>query len=320
MTIISSRQDVPDSSASSHLPAIGYKVLSAAVLAVMFALIKKLGGEYPVGQIVFVRSFFALLPILWLVRRLGGYRLLRTERPGAHLRRSVAGLCSLFFSFTAVGMLPLATATALGYAAPLFITLFAIPLLGESIRLHRLVAVVFGFGGVLLMAHPDGRGLSSGVLFALAGAVATALALISIRKMRDTETSMAIVFYFSLSGTLVSAATLPFSAVWPSTTDLPILVAIGVLGGAAQILLTKAYHMAPASVVAPFEYATFVFAFLLGLIVWREMPVPIELAGIAVVIASNLFIAMYEQLTGVSSKLRLPGKWHHTAAVRAKTD
>ncbi|WP_316161062.1 DMT family transporter [Bradyrhizobium sp. SZCCHNRI20481] len=158
MTIISSRQDVPNSSVSSHLPAIGYKVLSAAVLAVMFALIKKLGGEYPVGQIVFVRSFFALLPILWLVRRLGGYRLLRTERPGAHLRRSVAGLCSLFLSFTAVGMLPLATATALGYAAPLFITLFAIPLLGESIRLHRLVAVVFGFGGVLLMAHPDGRG------------------------------------------------------------------------------------------------------------------------------------------------------------------
>ncbi|WP_316161112.1 DMT family transporter [Bradyrhizobium sp. SZCCHNRI20481] len=141
-----------------------------------------------------------------------------------------------------------------------------------------------------------------------------------MRKMRDTETSMAIVFYFSLSGTLVSAATLPFSAVWPSVTDLPILVAIGVLGGAAQILLTKAYQMAPASVVAPFEYATFVFAFLLGLLVWREMPVPIELAGIAVVIASNLFIAMYEQLAGMSPKLRLPGKWHHTATVRAKTD
>ncbi|MGJ4948783.1 DMT family transporter [Bradyrhizobium sp. HKCCYLS20291] len=320
MTIIISRQDAPKSSASSHLPAIGYKVLSAAVLAVMFALIKKLGSHYPVGQIVFVRSFFALLPILWLVRHLGGYRLLRTERPGAHLRRSAAGLCSLFFSFTAVGMLPLATATALGYAAPLFITLFALPLLGESIRLYRLVAVVVGFGGVLLMAHPDAHGLSSGVMVALAGAVATALALISIRKMRDTETSMAIVFYFSLSGTLVGAATLPFSAVWPSQTDLPILVAIGVLGGAAQILLTKSYQMAPASVVAPFEYATFIFAFLLGLLVWREMPAPIELAGIAIVIASNILIAMYEQLAGVPSKFRLPSRWQDATTIRAKTD
>ena len=175
MSIISNRQDVIKSSVPSHLPKCEKEVLSAAVPAVMFALIKKLGGEYSFGHIVFVRSFFALLPILWLVRRLGGYRLLRTERPGAHLRRSVAGLCSLFFSFTAVGMLPLATATALGYAAPLFITLFAIPLLGESIRLYRLVAVVLGFGGVLLMAHPDGRGISSGVLFALAGAVALLL-------------------------------------------------------------------------------------------------------------------------------------------------
>jgi drug/metabolite transporter (DMT)-like permease len=322
MTIISSRQVLPKSSASSpHLQAIGYKLLSAAVLAVMFALIKKLGGEYPVGQIVFVRSFFALVPILWLVRRLGGYRLLRTERPGAHLRRSVAGLCSLFLSFTAVGMLPLATATALGYAAPLFITLFAIPLLGESIRASRLVAVIVGFAGVLLMAHPDSRGISSGALVALAGALATALALISIRKMRDTETSMAIVFYFSLSGTLIGAATLPFSAVWPSPADLPILVAIGILGGAAQILLTKAYQMAPASVVAPFEYATFVFAFLLGLLVWGELPVPIELAGIAIVIASNLFIAMYEQLAGLPSRLRSQAKWHHAAtAIRADTE
>lgn len=320
MTLISSRQVVPHGSASTHLPAIGYKVLSAAVLAVMFALIKKLGSEYPVGQIVFVRSLFALLPVLWLVRRLGGCRLLRTERPGAHLRRSVAGLSSLFFSFTAVGMLPLATATALGYAAPLFITLFAIPLLGESIRLHRLIAVILGFGGVLLMTHPDGRSISPGVLIALAGAVATAFALISIRQMRDTETSMAIVFYFSLSGTVVGAATLPFSAVWPTLTDLPILVAIGVLGGAAQLLLTKAYQMAPASVVAPFEYATFLFAFLLGLLVWHEMPVPIELAGIAIVIASNLCIAMYEQLAGVSLKLRLPGKWHPVPTIRARND
>jgi drug/metabolite transporter (DMT)-like permease len=311
MTICGSRHDIStDPAPSSNLPAVGYKLLSAAVLAIMFALIKQLGGEYPVGQIVFVRSFFALLPVLWLVHRLGGWRVLRTEHPGAHLRRSVSGLCSLFLSFKAVGMLPLATATALGYAAPLFITLLAMPLLGESVRIQRLAVVVIGFVGVLLMAHPDARGLSPGVLVALAGAVATALALISIRKMRDTESNIAIVFYFSLSGTIVGAATLPFTAVWPSLVNLPVLIAIGVLGGIAQILLTKAYQMAPASIVAPFEYATFVFAMGLGLMVWGEFPRAIELAGIAIVMFSNLFLVLYEWLAGLSTRFLEPlGKW-----------
>jgi drug/metabolite transporter (DMT)-like permease len=303
MTICSSRSDIStDLTPSSNLPAIGYKLLSAAVLAVMFALIKKLGGQYPVGQIVFVRSFFALFPVLWLVYRLGGWRILRTERVGAHLRRSVSGLCSLFLSFLAVGMLPLATATALGYAAPLFITILAVPLLGEIVRIHRLSVVAVGFVGVLLIAHPHAGGISHGALVALAGAVATAFALISIRKMADTESNVAICFYFALSGTIVGAVTLPFNAVWPSVADLPVLVAIGVLGGVAQILLTKAYQMAPASVVAPFEYATLVFAICLGLIVWGEFPAPIELGGIIVIVISNLFLAFREQLSGISAK------------------
>ena len=311
MTIRSSGRDIStDPAPSFNLPAIGYKLLSAAVLAIMFALIKELDSVYPVGQIVFVRSFFALLPVLWVVHRLGGWRVLRTERPGAHLRRSVSGLCSLFLSFIAVGMLPLATATALGYAAPLFITLFAIPLLGENMRVHRLSVVVVGFVGVLLIAHPDARGISPGAVVALAGAVATALALISIRKMRDTESNVAIVFYFTLSGTIVGAATLLFTAVWPSVADLPVLVAIGVLGGVAQILLTKAYQTAPASVVAPFEYATLVFAIGLGVIVWGEFPAPIETAGIIVVIFSSLFLVLREQLAGIAIKLLDPrGKW-----------
>ena len=308
MTACSSRSAVTTTPApSANGPAIGYKLLSAAVLAVMFALIKKLDGEYPIGQIVFVRSFFALFPVLWLVRRFGGWRILRTARLKDHLRRSVSGLCSLFLSFLAVGMLPLATATALGYAAPLFITLLAMPLLGEIVRIHRLSAVAIGFVGVMMIAHPNAGGLSQGAVVALAGAVATAFALISIRKMADTESNLAICFYFALSGTLVGAATLPFFAVWPRPADLPVLVAIGLLGGIAQILLTRAYQMAPASVVAPFEYATLVFAIGLGFIVWGELPPPIELAGIILIVVSNLFLVLRGQLACLRAKL-LPGR------------
>jgi drug/metabolite transporter (DMT)-like permease len=277
------------------LPAIGYKLVSAAILACMFALIKKLSGAYPVGEIVFVRNFFAMIPIMWLVRRLGGWQALRTQRPWGHLRRSASGLCSLFLSFTAVGMLPLGMATALGYTAPLFITILSIPLLGEIIQPRRWSIAIIGFAGVLLMLHPDAHGISAGALVALAGAVATALALVSIREMAATETSVAIVFYFTLSGIVVGAVTLPFTGVRPGLPDLPMLVAIGVLGGIAQILLTKAYRMAPASVVAPFEYATLVFALVIGLIIWGEFPALIEAAGILVIVSSNLYLALNER-------------------------
>lgn len=284
----------------SALPAIGFKILSAAVLACMFALIKKLDGAYPVGEIVLVRSFFAMIPILWLVHHAGGWRVLRTERPLGHLRRSIAGLCSLFLSFTAVGMLPLGMATALGYSAPLFITLLAIPLLGETVRFDRWGVTIIGFAGVLLMVHPGVDGISAGALVALAGAVATAFALIAIRKMANTESSVAIIFYFTLAGTVVGAGTLPFAAVWPNLADLPILVAIGVLGGIAQILLTKAYGLAPASIVAPFEYATLVFALVAGFLVWGERPTPIEMAGVIIIVSSNLLLALGEQRRRIS--------------------
>lgn len=291
---------------SSHWPAIGYKLASAAVLACMFALIKSLGDEYPIGEIVFVRSFFALVPVLWLVNHLGGWRVLRTARPGAHLIRSTAGLCSLFLSFAAVSMLPLGTAMALGYAAPLFITILAAPLLGEVVRPRHLLITGVGFVGVLLVVQPDAEGISPAALIALMGAVATAIALISIRQMAETEANIAIVFYFTLSGTIIGAATLPFAAVWPNPADLSVLVAIGVLGGIAQILLTKAYHVAPASVIAPFEYATLVFAIGLGLLIWGEFPTTVEFCGITLIVASTLFLALKEHRNGTTRSQKTP--------------
>jgi drug/metabolite transporter (DMT)-like permease len=281
---------------ASILPAIGYKLASAALFTCMSALIKQLGDQYPVGQIVFVRSFFAMIPVLWLVHRLGGFRVLRTERLGGHLRRSGSGLVSMFCGFTALSLLPLATATALGYAAPMFITILAIPLLGETVRIYRWSAVVMGFIGVLLVVHPSpATGISFGALVALAGALATAFAMVSIRKMADTESNVTIVFYFTLSGAVVGAATLPFVGVWPDLIDIPILVTVGVLGGIAQILMTKAYQLAPASVIAPFDYASLIFALGLGFLAWGEFPTPIELLGTAVIVSSSLFIAFRER-------------------------
>ncbi|WP_315138737.1 DMT family transporter [Achromobacter marplatensis] len=277
------------------LLAIGYKLASAVVLACMFALIKSLSSRYPIGEIVFARSAFALLPILWLLHRSGRWSALKTTRPLSHLHRSVAGTLSLFLSFGAVTLLPLSTATALTYAAPLFITVLAASMLGERVPARRWSAVLVGFSGVLIVVQPDmGAGLPMGKVLGVLAAIATAVALIAIRQMAATESALAITFYFTLFGTLVGSATLPFSAVSPNGMDALCLIAIGLLGGTAQLLLTKAYRLAPASLIAPFEYATLLSAILIGFLVWGDLPGSVEWLGITIIVAANLALAARE--------------------------
>ncbi len=284
--------------------AIAYKLASALVLAWMFALIKSLGSRYPIGEIVFARSAFALLPIIAVVHARRQWSALRTSRPFAHLRRSVAGVASLFLSFGAVSLLPLSTATALTYSAPLFITLLSVALLGEQVSPGRWAAVLVGFAGMLMVIQPDLRaGLPLGKVFGVMAAVATAVALVAIRQMAESESALGIAFYFTLFGTVVGVATLPLQAVVPDTPDAVRLVSVGVLGGAAQLLLTMAYRLAPASVLAPYEYATLVGAIVVGFVAWREMPGPLEWFGIAVIVGANVAMTVHERSRAQSDSI-----------------
>lgn len=288
------------------LRAIGCKLASAVILACMFGLIKSLGSRYPIGEIVFARSLFALLPILWLLHRTGQWAALRTKRPLAHLRRSIAGVSSLFLSFGAVTMLPLATASALTYAAPLVIAALSALMLREGIPPRRWLAVLMGFVGVLIIVQPDvTAGLAMGKVLGVLAAFATALALISIRQMASTESYLAIAFYFTVFGVLAGAATFPFNVVWPTGQDALCLTVVGLLGGIAQLLLTKAYHLAPASLIAPFEYATLLSAILIGFIVWGDSPSHVEWIGVAIIVISNFSLTMLEP-----SMLRIHPRQH----------
>lgn len=282
--------------------AIAYKVVSAALIAAMYGLIKTLSASYPVGEIVFARSLFALAPILWHLHRLQRWRALRTRRPAAHASRSLFGLASLFLGFSAVSMLPLSTAMALTYTAPLFVALFAMVCLREPVSARRWASLLLGFGGVVLVVDPDlSGGLPLGALLALLAALSGAAALVSIRSLASTEDSTVIAFYFSLVGTVIAAAMMPWGFVMPGPQDVAILVLVGVLGGIAQLLLTYAYHQAPASVIAPWEYATLVFASLIGFAFWGDAPGPAELLGIGVIVAANLTL-------GWSAPARAPGR------------
>ncbi|HET8728526.1 MAG TPA: DMT family transporter, partial [Alphaproteobacteria bacterium] len=277
------------------------------LFAAMSALIKYVSDTYPTGQVVFSRSLFALVPVFLLIRWNGGLKALKTTRPGAHLIRSGSGFVAMLLSFGALSLLPLADAIALGFLAPLLTTAFAALLLKEKVRVYRWSAIVVGFGGMLLMVQPQGEiggtlvlgVLPLGVALALSATVFTALAMISIRRMTNTEPSITIVFYFTLTCTIFAGLTLPFAFVMPGPRDAVYLIMIGLLGGFAQVLLTSSYRLAPASTLAPFDYTALLWGLLIGYFVFAEVPEVMVLVGAGVVTASGIFIILRERALGL---------------------
>lgn len=273
-------------------------VVAMFLFTVLDALVKLLAARgYSTWQLVFCRSLFSFVVILPLVAVNGGVRVLVTRHYRRHLVRGVTGMGALWFWFYAYREIPLADAYALGFTAPLFMTALSTLLLREPVGLHRWSAVVAGLIGVLVMVRPGSGVFEAGAPFVLISALLYALAMIQLRGLGATETTIATVFYFTLFCTVVSAASLPVTGRLPAHwDDAALLVAIGLLGGVAQLFLTEAYRSAPVSIVAPFDYTAMVWAVLLGIALFGERPGWPVLTGAAVVIASGLYILHRESL------------------------
>ena len=291
---------------------IGLKVLSAFAFTLMSAGIKSMGGIYPTGQIVFFRSFFAILPLLlWLGWQ--GHLLdsIKTSDLRGHVVRGLIGSAGMFSGFVTLSYLPLPDAVAIGYVSPLVTVVFAFLLLRERVRVYRWSAVAAGFAGVLVMLSPHLRlggvaagastldGAAIGAGFGLVGACCAAGATIQVRRLTATEKTGAIVLYFSLLTTLLGLATIVFGWVTPSPFDLGRLVLIGVLGGIGQILMTQSYRYAEASLVAPFDYITMVWALMIGWFAFGDLPGPEIVVGGLIVIAAGLFVIWREHRLGL---------------------
>lgn len=285
------------------------KVLSVSVFTLMAVAVKLASEEVPPGQIVFFRSFFAIPVILgWLAWTRNLRHGLDTTRPLGHFWRGLVGTTAMGLGFTALGFLPLPEATVIGYAAPLLTVIFAAMFLNEEVRAFRLTAVFIGLVGVVIVMTPRltviGTGgvsaqETAGALTALLAAVFAALAQVFVRRMVHTEATAAIVFYFSVTSTLLSLLTIPFGWVWPSPMVAALLVAAGLFGGVGQILLTEAYRAAPASVVAPFEYVSMLFAIIFGYVIFTEVPTRQTLAGAGLIVVAGLFILWRERKLGL---------------------
>lgn len=293
----------------SPLRAIALKVASVAIFVGMSSFIKA-AGQLPAGQIVFFRSFFAILPILVMLAWQRELRFaLATKRPFNHIARGVVGVTAMGLSFFALTRLPLPEAITLNYAQPLLVVVFSALFLGETIRIYRWSAVVVGLLGVCIVSWPKltlfgtGPGLSNqeavGVAAALAGAAISAVALLLVRNLVRTEKSTTIVLWFSLSASAAGLLTVPFGWTPLSGQQAALLVAAGFCGGVAQILMTEAYRYAEASTVAPFEYASMILAVVVGYLAFGEIPTIHMIVGGAIVIVAGLFIIWRERRLGI---------------------
>jgi drug/metabolite transporter (DMT)-like permease len=283
------------------------KIASVLVFISMAALIKATDGRVPPGEIVFFRSLFAVpIIVAWLAWRHELATGFRPRAPMAHVWRGFVGTAAMGLGFAGLLFLPLPEVTAIGYAAPILVVIFAAMFLGEQVRLFRISAVVLGMIGVLIVLSPRlsvGADLSEaealGAMLVLGAAVFAALAQVFVRKLVQTETTSAIVFWFSLTATALSLVTLPFGWVVPGPGDAALLVLAGLLGGVGQVLLTSSYRHADASVIAPFEYVSILFALAIGYWIFDEAPTATMLGGAALVVAAGVLIIWRERQLGL---------------------
>lgn len=289
------------------LRGIALKIGSVLVFIVMSSMIKATAQHVPAGQAVFFRSFFAIPVIVaWLAMRGELSTGFRTANPLGHVWRGFAGTVAMGLGFAGLAYLPLPEVTAIGYAAPLLTVIFAAMFLNENVRAFRISCVVLGLSGVLVVLAPrlsvlrDGVGQTEalGAVLVLGGAVFAALAQVFVRKLVQTERTATVVFWFSVTASGLSLITLPFGWVIPTPTEAALLVGCGLLGGIGQILLTSSYREADASLVAPFDYASMLFAIAIGYFIFAEIPTLTTLAGATLVVTAGILIILRERKLG----------------------
>ncbi len=313
----------PTALAQSNNPAAGiaFILVGMCAISVNDMLIKQLSGDYPLHQMVFVRSFIGICFSLILVQMEGGFAILKTKRPYLHALRGILIVISNLSYFTAFAVISLAEATALFFIAPLLITLLSIPLLGEKVGPLRLGAVAVGFCGVILMLRPWESGTEREVhmvilLLPVLGAFTYALNQILTRKLGASSKASAMAvyiqamfivvslgFYFTVGdgrftdGTTNESVRFLLRAwVWPEGTDTHLMIGLGLNSAIIGYALAQAYRLADAATIAPFEYIGLPLAVMWGWLLWNELPGLNVTAGIVLIMGAGLFVFVRERI------------------------
>ena len=261
--------------------------LSALLFSLMGVGVREVSASVNNESVVFFRNLVGVLFFLPLIL-LQGVRPLKTQRIKSHLWRTAFGLAAMYCFFYAIAHLPLADAMLFTYSAPVFTPVIAWWWLKEPLSKRMLITTGVGLIGVLLVAKPSAALLDSQALVGMAASILAAFAFVSIREMSDTEPAFRMVFYFSLFSALISA--IPLAWTWQPVTqqDLQLLLIIGLLATASQIIMSKAYSLAPPGLIGPFAYLAIVFAGLIAWLRWGETPNLSSRIGAALIVSASL--------------------------------
>ncbi len=298
-------------------------IIGMSCITINDMMIKLLSGGYPLHQMVFFRSAIGIVFSLTFVQMEGGFKILRTDQPWLHLSRGLLLVISNLSFFAAIAVLPLADATALFFVAPLFITLLSIPILGEKVGVRRIMAVLVGFFGVLVMQQPWISEASEApgtperwiVLLPILAAFTYSLCQILTRRLGVTTQASAMAVYMHGIFIVVSAgfwivagdgrfasgvdnASLQFllrAWRWPDEGDWSLFLALGALSGIIGYSISQAYRLAPPATVAPFEYVAMPLAVLWGWLFWDYLPSIQILGGILLIVGAGLYVFVRER-------------------------
>jgi len=299
---------------------IAYILLGVFCISINDMLIKALSGDYPLHEMVFVRSAIGIFFSLIIVQFEGGWSILKTDRPGLHAVRGLMVVFANMAYFTALAVMPLADSTALFFVAPLFITLLSIPVLGEKVGIRRMGAVLFGFLGVLIMVRPGneiGANLPSRWVLVLPVLAAFAYAMMQVltRKLGVSSKASAMAVYiqgmfvviglaffvvagdgrYAVGVTNESLIFLLRAWVWPTAQDWPMFLALGAMSTIVGYALSQAYRVGDAATIAPYEYVALPLAVLWGALIFGTIPGVSTWLGIALIMASGIYVFIREK-------------------------
>ena len=266
----------------------------ASLYTAVDAIVKWLVADYPIAEVVFLRSLFSILFLLPFVLRQWPVAAL-SNQPSLQLLRGCLGLTASFAFFVAFRELSLSLVVVIGFAAPLAMAILSGPLLGEAVSGRRWIALMTGFAGVVIAVKPALGAEPLGIAAAVAGTVLFAGAMILSRRLGRTDKSLTTVFWSTLVS--VGGAGILVPGVWtpPPLFDLGLFAAAGMLAGIGNLLITQAVRLAPVATVAPFDYVQIPFAAFLGWFIWSETIALHTLIGAAIIVFCGLYIVGEER-------------------------
>lgn len=273
-------------------------ILMMVVATVLFAgasaASKWLVGIYPVGEVLFLRSFSSFIAGAAVILPVNGLSVYATHRPRDHILRGLSQTISQLALLIAFSLMPLAGAVAINFSAPLFAAAVSIVWLKEPAGFVRGAALLVGFAGVLIVTDPGANSLTLGALFALINAVMYGTVTVAVRGMARTESANTLVIWQLSVLAFFHSFLLFFGWRWPTPLDAAMLFGTGFTNAVGQWFWTKSLHLAPAPAVTPFYYLMLVWALVFGFIIWGDVPSSTLLIGSAIVVATGLFLFLRE--------------------------